>query len=159
MAEQYPVPQEQLIKRLMSLHRKGKLPASLLITGEKGVGKWLMVRELARAITCLESQADVEASCASCRQCRAFSHPDIHYLFPLPGDAKRREKEKSFASYVEAKESNPFGESPSEVTQFIPIDAIRDFQSSLARKPSLSPHKIGIVYEAERMLPAAMDSL
>jgi DNA polymerase-3 subunit delta' len=141
--------------RLFSLLSEDRLTSSLLFAGRKGVGKWLVAQELAAAATCPEGGAQACGECASCRQAGNYSHPDILYLFPLPKD----KWEPLYFPYLEQKRQEPFAAASNDVSSFITIDSIRRFESKLARKPSLSRNRVGIIYEAERMLPAAMDAL
>jgi DNA polymerase-3 subunit delta' len=150
-------PQETILHQLFARYAANELPPSLLFTGGKGTGKWSVAHELAKRITCLQPADGPCNTCSSCRQTDRFDHPDINYLFPLPKELK--EWEKLYFPYLQAKQQSPFEDAPSSATQFIPIDAIRVFQNKLSLKPSLSAAKVGIIYEAERMLPGTMDSL
>ena len=150
-------PQIELLAKLYQFHRSGRLAPSLLFTGKKGVGKWSAAASLAKAIACLNSSDGSCNHCDACHQFDRFSHPDIFYLFPLPKD---EEKSKAgYLPYLQQKQQHPFSDGSDDVRSFITIESIRAFQTSLARKPSLSKAKVGIIYEAELMLPAAMDSL
>ncbi|GEM_PF-2288659 len=158
------LPQTQLYAHLCHLFHDGRLPSSLLFAGKKGVGKWVVANLLAKTITCLKPGDNFCGRCASCRQADAFCHPDISYLVPLPKEKKEKDKEEDYAdkrliTYLQKKALNPFADAAEDITNVISIDNIRSFQSNLARYPSLSKYKVGIVYEAERMLPATMDSL
>jgi DNA polymerase III subunit delta' len=152
-----PITQIELYERLCRSFREERLPSSLLFAGKKGVGKWPVAHALAKTITCLNPSDGYCGECASCRQAEQFCHPDIYYLFPLPKDEDKADK--LYYPYLQQKQQRPFSDGSDDVTSFITIDNIRKFQSNLARHPSLSKYKVGIVYEAERMLPATMDSL
>lgn len=147
----------QILNRLRTLYESGKLPTSLLFAGRKGVGKWIIAEQLTRDLVCLESPRKPDCRCAACRQVSNFSHPDVNYLLPLPAD----DKEWSLLTdqYLHARREDPFADTTATATQYIPLDSVRHFQTHLSRKASLSPVKVGIVSEAERMLPATMDSL
>ncbi len=151
-------PQAALLERLIGRFRNQSLPASLLLAGPRGVGKWSLALSLAKRISCLLATATEPCGrCDACRQFEQFAHPDVQMLFPLP--ASEKEWDEWYAPYLFGKQANPFAASSADPKQFIPIEAIRRFQARLATKPVLSPNKIGIVYEAERMLPGTMDSL
>jgi DNA polymerase-3 subunit delta' len=151
------LPQAELYERLCRLFHENRLPSSLLFAGKKGVGKWVVANFLAKTITCQNPGNNFCGECASCRQAAAFCHPDIYYLFPLPKDEDKADK--LYLPYLQQKQDRPFSDASEDVTSFITIDNIRKFQSNLSRHPSLSKYKVGIIYEAERMLPATMDSL
>ena len=150
--------QETILDQLLNRFVAGNLPASLLFTGPRGVGKWSVGFELARRITCAKP-AGLRGcgECASCRQLDQFAHPDVQFLFPLP--ANENDWENWYFPYLTARQENPYAPSAADAKHFIPIEAIRQFQSKLARRSTLSPFKVGIIYEAERMLPGTMDSL
>lgn len=151
-------PQQETYTRLAERFSRGKLPASLLLTGPRGVGKWSVGYELAKCIVCLNSSVTAPCgACASCKQHEQFAHPDVHFLFPLP--ANDEDWKDWYSQYLSAKQEKPFAPSTADPKQFIPIEAIRQFQSKLARRSTLSVNKVGIIYEAERMLPGTMDSL
>ncbi|MCK4858047.1 MAG: hypothetical protein KAT58_08770 [candidate division Zixibacteria bacterium] len=152
-------PQPEITAQLGSLLANSRLHSSLLFAGRKGVGKWTVAQELAKAITCRENQQEYCGKCHSCRQADRFIHPDIYYLFPLPKEKEKEDKPSRYLSYLQHKADYPFADGSDDVTSFITIDSIRKFQTRLAHKASLSSRKVGIIYEAERMLPAAMDSL
>ncbi len=151
-------PQEKTYNQLAGRFAEGNLPASLLLTGPRGVGKWSMAFELAKRITCLQPrQQHGCGECASCRQLEQCAHPDIQFLFPLP--ANEADWGNWIFPYFKGKQENPFAPSAADAKHFIPIDAIRQFQVKLSRRATLSPYKVGVIYEAERMLPGTMDSL
>lgn len=152
------IPQSEIITRLASRFATGTLPASMLLCGPRGVGKWTAAFELARRITCNRpTEAFGCGECASCRQLEQFAHPDVQFLFPLP--ANENDWDAWYSPYLNSKQENPFSQSAADAKHFIPIEAIRQFQSKLSRRPTLSAYKVGIIYEAERMLPGTMDSL
>lgn len=149
--------QPQVMARLEQAVQAGKLPTSLLFTGKKGIGKWLTAFDLAKTLTCLESETSYCGRCASCRQADSFSHPDILHLFPLPTDEKKATE--SYYPYLQQKALEPFSPGSDDVTSFVTIESIRAFHTTLSRKASLSRCKVGIINEAERMLPGTMDAL
>jgi DNA polymerase-3 subunit delta' len=152
-----PQIQPRVWKLLQDRVESGKLPSSLLLTGRKGIGKWSVACELAEEIVCRRARSGFVSEAEALRQARTFAHPDLLYLFPLP----RVEKEalERYLPYLQAKQAQPFVAASDDVTSFITIESIRKFQTRLAMKPALAQSKVGIIYEAERMLPAAMDSL
>ncbi len=151
-------PQAKILELLTQHFRAQTLPASLLLAGPKGVGKWSVAFDLAKRIGCLHATADAPCGqCDSCRQIKQFAHPDIQFLFPLPADDK--DWDEWYAPYLFGKQAKPFAPSCADPKHVIPIEAIRRFQSRLATRATLSRHKVGIIYEAERMLPGTMDSL
>lgn len=152
------MPQKEIFEKLAGRFASGNLPASVLLVGPRGIGKWTVAFELARRITCIRPHANHGCGeCASCKQLEQFAHPDIQFLFPLP--ANENDWENWYSPYLTSRQENAFSPSAADAKHFIPIEAIRQFQGKLSRRPTLSPFKVGIIYEAERMLPGTMDSL
>lgn len=151
-------PQAELYARLVDRFRAGALPASILLSGPAGVGKWKLAFDLAKRITCLLATSDLPCgTCAACRQLDNFGHPDVQFLFPLPADDG--EWDEWFFPYLQKRQLNAFSPSNADPKHLIPIAGIRQFQSRLATRATLSTFKVGIIAEAERMLPGTMDSL
>ena len=119
------------IKRLRTMLRDGRLPHALLFSGLLGVGKRKVAHILAAALLCRRE----EAPCGDCPSCRAFfagTHPD----------------------YIEcAPESRGKG------ARVIRIDAVREIEKKVARKPLLSGRFVVLIDEAEAMNEAAANSL
>jgi DNA polymerase-3 subunit delta' len=147
--------QPQVFDKLKSLWQRNRLPTALLFTGKPGVGKWLVARELAQLITCHNQDEAPCGKCVSCRQALSYSHPDIFYLFPLP----LKDWEELVYPYLQQKHQDPFGPGSGDVTSLTSIDSIRRFSTRLSQRSSLSEFKVGIINEAERMMPGTMDSL
>lgn len=64
--------------------RRDKLPHSLLLVGQKGLGKFDLARQFAASLLCEKPQADGQA-CGGCLACNWFSqgnHPDFRLLQP-----------------------------------------------------------------------------
>ncbi len=55
----------------------GKLPPSILFSGESASGKLTCALELARILSCLEGSASWTCSCSSCQKHRLLLHPDL----------------------------------------------------------------------------------
>ena len=64
-------------ERLKQLHRDGRMPHAIMLTGEKGMGKKMLARWCALLMMC-ENRAD--APCMFCRSCTNIKnddHPDV----------------------------------------------------------------------------------
>jgi DNA polymerase-3 subunit delta' len=77
-------------QQLVRTYRQGRLPHAVLITGQDGIGKSLLVDRLAALLLC-ERPDDLGDACGQCAACgwlRAGSHPDLTMLHPdEPGKA------------------------------------------------------------------------
>lgn len=100
---------------------RGRLGQAYLLVGPDGVGKRLFARELAKAFLCERPPAPLSACdrCPGCAQVEAESHPDLLTLRTPEGKHE------------------------------LPVDAMREFCSHLALKPTRGPRKIGIVEDAD----------
>jgi len=120
-------PWQALVRRA----RDGKLPHALLLSGLRGLGKNRFAAELAKALLCLQPQADGQA-CTLCRSCllyQAGTHPD--YLQVRPGEEGKA----------------------------IAVDQIRAMNAHLALKSQYAGYKLVIIAPAEQMNGAAANSL
>lgn len=71
--------------RFLSMHRQGRLPHALLITGAAGLGSLILAREMAAFLLCATpiTTPGAERACGECTACRlrlAGTHPDILLL-------------------------------------------------------------------------------
>ncbi len=100
---------------------RGRLGQSYLLVGPDGVGKRLFARELAKALLCERPPARLTAcdKCPGCAQVEAESHPDLLFLRTPEGKHE------------------------------LPVDAMREFCSHLALKPTRGARKVGIVEDAD----------
>lgn len=67
-------------QHLNQLQRDQRLPHALLIQGEKGIGKQLLVSGLVKKFLC---QQDTEFACGECKSCQLFkaeTHPDLIHV-------------------------------------------------------------------------------
>lgn len=72
-------------ERFLSMHRQGRLPHGLLVTGASGLGSLNLAREMAAYLLCSEpvTTPGAERACGDCPSCRlrlAGTHPDIQLL-------------------------------------------------------------------------------
>ena len=70
---------ERPFKRLTKRGRA--LPQGVLLTGPKGIGKFVLAREIARSLLC--AGAENRPGCNKCQGCHLFdagNHPDYHLL-------------------------------------------------------------------------------
>ena len=129
------------------LLRSKRLPNSLLMTGENGVGKKQFAFELAKAFVC-RSPIEGEA----CDNCVACLRAD-KFTIPKPEDKNRDEFKKVFFS-----EHSDIG----IVTAYknnILIDAIRSLEAESNFRPYEANARFFIIDEAEKMNDAAANAL
>lgn len=119
------------IKKLWHMLKEDRLAHALLFSGPAGIGKKQVARLLAMALLCGQK----EAPCGDCTSCRAFlsgTHPDYQECAP---------------------------ESRGKSAPVIRIDAVRDIEKKIAKKPLLSARFVVFIDDAEMMNEAAANSL
>jgi len=123
------IEQEQPLRILSTILRKGNFPHALLFTGVEGVGKRTAANAFAAALNCGEPVA-VDMPCGRCRACRkiaAGSHPDLLHIEP--------------------------------VGPFIRVGQIRELLDTLAMKPYEAKQRVVILSDAHAMNPEAGNAL
>jgi DNA polymerase-3 subunit delta' len=143
-------------ERLLGALARNTLPASLLLTGPRGVGKQRLALWLGQVLLC----AAPERPCGRCEQCRfsaELTHPDLHWYFPRP-----RPKDSApsvddvFADYAQAiadrvKDGGLYAApSGSEGIFMATVGAVLH---QAARSPALARQKVFVIGDAERMVP------
>lgn len=117
--------------RLAGLHREGRLPHALLLTGPEGVGQGRLALRLAQAVLCHQPRADGQP-CGHCASCRPFligAHPDFTELMP------------------------------EEEGKAIKVEAVRDFCAALHLTSQFGHGKVGIIEPADAMNTASANAL
>lgn len=94
--------------RLSAAASDGRLPASILLQGARGVGKQRLALWLGQYLLCDNAiQGRLGEPCGSCQHCRYAirgTHPDLHWFFPRPrlkdGDASAAEVEADLSEAI-----------------------------------------------------------
>lgn len=122
-----------LIQQLQTMLQEDRVPHAMLFCGMEGVGKSLTAEALAAVLLCHKPIKG--SSCGSCPACtglRNGTHPDFFRLAP---------------------------ESTTKAAKSIKIEAVRELQSSIARKPILSERRVVLIQDADKMNEAAANCL
>lgn len=83
--------QDGLKARLTDTARRGLIPHARLFCGRMGCGTFPLALAYARYLNCSDrTDADACGKCHSCRQYDALAHPDLHFVFPIVADKKRK---------------------------------------------------------------------
>ena len=136
----------------------GRLPHTVLITGREGVGKRELAFELARAINC-RSATDACGECPSCLKTASLSHRDLHVLLPLPTGSNRSDEVMMAAMREAALEYLEQHTSLKHSNSNIPRDYVRLLHREMSYAPAEGRRRIGIIFEADCMLPSGANSL
>jgi DNA polymerase-3 subunit delta' len=135
---------------------RGKLPASLLFQGPRGVGKQQLALWLARLILCDNPD---QAPCGTCRACRMsaeLQHPDLHWFFPRerlkrnPDDVAAIRED--MAEAVRERVENGGVYPPSAGDEGIFVASIRALVQTASISPALARRKVIVVGDAEQMI-------
>src|SRR5690349_9775320 len=103
---------KETLRRLLS---SGRMPGSLLFTGEEGIGKKLFALELAKALNCRQ-RAGVEA-CDECGSCKRISKS----TFPPFSDATDNRERMIWSEYGDVAMIRPY-------LQIIRVKPIRELE-------------------------------
>ena len=83
--------QDDLKARLTDTARRGIIPHARLFCGRMGCGTFPLALAYARYLNCSDrTDTDACGKCHSCRQYDALAHPDLHFVFPIVADKKRK---------------------------------------------------------------------
>jgi len=145
--------------RLASAWLDGRLPASLLFQGRRGVGKQRLAIWLAQLQLCERVQPDgLREPCGACQQCRYVErgmHPDLHWFFPRPklkdGDPSPDEVAADLAeALAERMEQDGLWAAPGG-TENLYISTIRALLRQASLRPAMARHAVFVVGDGERM--------
>lgn len=148
-----------LRSRLASAWLDGRLPASLLFQGRRGVGKQRLAIWLAQLQLCERTLPDgLREPCGACQHCRYVDrgmHPDVHWFFPRPklkdGDPSPEEVASDLAeALAERMEQEGLWGAPAG-TENIYISTVRALLQQASLRPAMARHAVFIVGDGERM--------
>jgi DNA polymerase III subunit delta' len=124
--------------------RRAQLPHSLLLIGQKGLGKFDLARQFAASLLCEQQQIDGQA-CGKCLACNWFAqgnHPDFRLLQP-----------SALSEEVDSEEGKK------KASQQITIDQVRGLDEFLNIGTHRGGLRIVVVYPAEAMNRNTANSL
>jgi DNA polymerase-3 subunit delta' len=110
--------------------RNEKVVNSYLFLGNEGIGKKTVALQFAKALNCLEGEAERGDACDHCSSCKKIDHalhPDILLIEPEG--------------------------------QYIKVDQVRQMQRQLAYKPYEGKRRVCILTAADRMAPHIPNTL
>jgi DNA polymerase-3 subunit delta' len=136
---------------------RGTLPASLLLTGPRGVGKQRLALWLAQAALCERGQAEPCGACQQCRYTLELVHPDLHWFFPRPrlrdSDPSVAEVRSDYADTIadRVKAGGLYG--PAAGLEGIFVATVRAVVQIATISPAMARRKVVVIGDAERMVP------
>jgi DNA polymerase-3 subunit delta' len=134
---------KESLRRLLS---GGRLPGSLLFTGEAGIGKKLFALELAKALNCRQRKG-VEA-CDECSSCKRISRS----TFPPFGDVDDDKERLIWSEHADVAMVRPY-------KQLIRVPPMRELEREANFRPFEGAARIFIVEDADYMNDPASNAL
>jgi DNA polymerase-3 subunit delta' len=91
-----PVLQEKLVQQVA----RGQVPHALMFIGKTGGGQWSTALAFSTFLLCQSAQkVEAQDSCGRCSNCRKmslFSHPDVHFVFPVGNQGNGKNTSAAF---------------------------------------------------------------
>jgi DNA polymerase-3 subunit delta' len=147
-----------LRRRLADATRDGRLPASLLLTGPRGVGKQRLALWLGQRLLC---ERATDEPCGTCPQCRAalrLQHPDLHWYFPRAkakdegSDPSVEEVREFTAEAIEARLAKHGLWGGSSGMEALHLATVKALVRSASVRPAMASRTVFVVGDAERMV-------
>jgi len=137
--------QDRALSILRRALRSGRVHHAFLFHGPAGVGKELAGRALAARLLCLAAGEDDFEACGACDSCRLLvrgNHPDFHFVDRTLNKV------------------HPDRTIRASKGLFLVVDVIRHFLiDPSTRSPAVSPRRVFLVRDAERMNEQAQNAL
>src|SRR3989440_9480762 len=137
---------EEVKDALRHLLARGRMPGSLLFTGEAVIGKTLFALELAKALNC-RNRAGVEA-CDECSSCRRISNS----TFPPFTNADDNKERLIWSEHGDVAMVRPY-------KQIIRVKPMRELEREANFRPFEGAARVFVVEDAEYMNDQAANAL
>jgi DNA polymerase-3 subunit delta' len=160
---------QQAVKdRLVRSFKEGRISHAQLFLGPEGSGSLPMALAYAQYISC-KNKADLD-SCGQCSACVKYSklvHPDLHFVYPIALSKDVKTSTDLAANWREAFLDNPyitlfnwFEQLSAENKQaVIGVEESGEILRKLSLTTYEAEYKIMIIWQAEKMNPAAANKL
>ncbi len=137
MALRNIIGQDKALRILLGTLKRNRVPSSVLLSGDSGIGKRLAAINYAKAINCLEpADFDCCDKCVSCRKIDSGTHPDVLVVTLDNVEEVLSLKEKT------GKDKNRYE---------YPIEAVHKIEEMLYLSPYEGRKKIIIIDDADAM--------
>src|SRR5437016_1246864 len=137
---------EEVKEALRHLLASGRMPGSLLFTGEAGIGKKLFALELAKALNCRNRQG-VEA-CDECSSCKRITRS----TFPPFGKDDDDKERMVWSEHADVAMVRPY-------KQIIRVKPMRELEREANFRPFEGAARLFIIEDAEYMNDQATNAL
>jgi DNA polymerase-3 subunit delta' len=137
---------DQVKESLRRLLVSGRVPASLLFTGEEGIGKKLFALELAKALNC-RNRKGVEG-CDECSSCKRISRS----TFPPFGKDEDDKERLIWSEHADVAMARPY-------RNIIRVKVMRELEREANFRPFEGSARVFIVEDADTMNDQAANAL
>lgn len=137
---------DEVKESLRRLLNSGRVPGSLLFTGEQGIGKKLFALELAKAFNC-RNRVEVEA-CDECSSCKRISRSTFP---PFTKDDDNRER-MIWSEHADVAMARPF-------KNIIRVPVMRELEREANFRPFEGAARVFIIEDADSMNDQAASAL
>ena len=144
---------------LSGAYRAGRLPASLLIHGRRGVGKQRLALWISQMLVCEASDRAPCAACPSCRMAGSIEHPDVHWYFPLErpkgvsGERLADALEEARLEEIAEVRAHPVRASHSGAVKGLYLGSIQGLRARATRRPVMAPGPVFVIGDADLLVP------
>lgn len=162
--------QIHLKNHLIASADHGRIPHAQLFVGAEGCGTLPIALAYAQYVICQSHQKDTQAYQNCLSKCAAFTHPDIHFIFPVSNSDKIKSHAVSDHYLKEWRQfllEQPYGNlfdwyrfiGIEKKQGHIGVDEAQDIVKKLSLKAYEGGYKIVLVWMAEKMNVAASNKL
>ena len=158
--------QKKWTKFLLDAWKKERLAHAILISGPPGSGKEFLALEMAKLLNCPEEENGACGRCSSCKRISSLEHPNVQFVFPLPGGKSRSDSKNKSADplyglseevletiqfEMNKKAEIPYYRIEIPKAKFIRIDSIRHLRENAYLKSAEPGKKVIILSRTEMM--------
>ena len=148
----------EIQEKILAAIRAGRLPHAFLFYGNEGSGKDALAIELAKLLNCQKGPLHVCQRCPACQKIAHLQHPDVNFVFPIPG--KKNVKVEEIIENLAEKAANPFRRIGFHgKNSFIAIDTVRELKREAKFKLYEGKKKVFIISDADQMQAPAANAL
>lgn len=102
--------QNEIIQRLINTVEENRISHAQMFLGPEGTGNMALALAYSQYINCQHRvelneeeygfNRDSCGECASCKKIQNLSHPDLHFIFPLPAELRKAKKDKNAGELI-----------------------------------------------------------
>lgn len=162
--------QQHLKNHLITSANSGRIPHAQLFVGPEGCGTLPIALAYAQHLICKPFEPNSDAYSNSLRKCEGFTHPDVHFAFPVSNSDKVKSHAVSDHYLQEWRQflrEQPYGNlfdwyrfiGIEKKQGQIGVDEAQDIVKKLSLKSYEGGYKVLVVWMADKMNTAASNKL